>query len=317
MTDNISLLLNEARLESNDLRSHNFHLLTQVIKIINPSTNDDNDNNNNNNNNNELYQNILKQVEYLHIEYSSKQKYYNDKITNLNNLVIENDENAINLKNTFKGFRRKICKNINKKSSNSTKIETKWILQKEEEEEEIEGEIEQQRLKNIHFNINIKKLIQKIKEKDKLSDGLHLIDFEQLKIENQTLNEKIEERNDELYKLKKKITNTVQILTHIKEKLQFINKINQKLIEKQTFLDNVVNDKRDKLNELKKKRDLLRTKNVKIKQKQGFIGNDILVVDLLKTRRNLKSNQDKLNQYKVQYQQLLANKLNENLAQTF
>ena len=144
---------------------------------------------------------------------------------------------------------------------------------------------------------------------------MHLIDFEQLKIENQTLNEKIEERNDELYKLKKKITNTVQILTHIKEKLQFIHKINQKLIEKQKFLDNVVNDKRDKLNELKKKRDILRSQNSKMKQKQGFIGNDILVVDLLKTRTNLKSSQLKLNKYKEQYQQLMNFK--ENLLQTF
>lgn len=29
-----------------------------------------------------------------------------------------------------------------------------------------------------------------------MADGLHLIDFEQLKIENQTYNEKIEERNE-------------------------------------------------------------------------------------------------------------------------
>lgn len=42
---------------------------------------------------------------------------------------------------------------------------------------------------------------------------LHLIDFEQLKIENQTVNEKIEERNEELLKLRKKNTTTVQV-TH-------------------------------------------------------------------------------------------------------
>jgi hypothetical protein len=35
----------------------------------------------------------------------------------------------------------------------------------------------------------------------------------------QTLNEKIEERNDELHKLRKKTTTTVLVLTHIKEKL--------------------------------------------------------------------------------------------------
>lgn len=38
----------------------------------------------------------------------------------------------------------------------------------------------------------------------------------------QTLNEKIEERNEELHKLRKKTTTTVQVLTHIKEKLQFV-----------------------------------------------------------------------------------------------
>ena len=34
---------------------------------------------------------------------------------------------------------------------------------------------------------------------EELAEGLHLIDFEQLKIENQTYNEKIEERNEVLY----------------------------------------------------------------------------------------------------------------------
>jgi hypothetical protein len=45
------------------------------------------------------------------------------------------------------------------------------------------------------------------------AEGLHLIDFEQLKIENQSLNEKIEERDEELVKLRKKTTVTVQVGT--------------------------------------------------------------------------------------------------------
>ena len=49
-----------------------------------------------------------------------------------------------------------------------------------------------------------------------------MIDFEQLKINNVDLNEKIEERNDEILKLKKKVTSTVEVLTHVKEKLQFL-----------------------------------------------------------------------------------------------
>jgi len=63
-----------------------------------------------------------------------------------------------------------------------------------------------------------------LKKKEQLADGLHVIDFEQLKIENQTLNEKIEERNEELQKFLSKIVNNVQMVSHTREKLQFVEK---------------------------------------------------------------------------------------------
>lgn len=67
-----------------------------------------------------------------------------------------------------------------------------------------------------------------------------MIDFEQLKIENQTYNEKIEERNEELMKLRKKINNTVQILTHVKEKLQFVTVENDKEKQRLSAYDDQV-----------------------------------------------------------------------------
>lgn len=57
----------------------------------------------------------------------------------------------------------------------------------------------------------LERLEATVREKEQLAEGLHLIDFEQLKIENQSLTEKIEERNEELLKLKRKITMTVQV----------------------------------------------------------------------------------------------------------
>merc|ERR1711976_869803 len=82
-------------------------------------------------------------------------------------------------------------------------------------------ELQLLRLEILKLRTTLAKHQRTIKKKEELADGLHLIDFEQLKIENQSLNEKIEERNEELHKLKKKNTTTVQILTHTKEKLQF------------------------------------------------------------------------------------------------
>jgi hypothetical protein len=84
------------------------------------------------------------------------------------------------------------------------------------------------RLENIKLENQVKKRENELKAKEKLGEGLHVIDFEQLKIENQTYNEKIEERNEDLVKLKKKINNTVQILTHVKEKLKFVSAANEK-----------------------------------------------------------------------------------------
>lgn len=48
---------------------------------------------------------------------------------------------------------------------------------------------------------------------------LHLVDFDQLKIENQQYMEKIEERNNELLKLKLSTSRTVQVLNNLKSAL--------------------------------------------------------------------------------------------------
>ena len=45
---------------------------------------------------------------------------------------------------------------------------------------------------------------------DSLAEGMHLIDFEQLKMENAALREKIEERGDEVARLRRKTHATVQ-----------------------------------------------------------------------------------------------------------
>jgi hypothetical protein len=65
-----------------------------------------------------------------------------------------------------------------------------------QKEAQKEQEVIQVRLDNIKLKNQLKKRENELKEKEELGEGLHLIDFEQLKIENQTYNEKIEERNE-------------------------------------------------------------------------------------------------------------------------
>ncbi len=136
------------------------------------------------------------------------------------------------------------------------------------------------RLKNIHLTNQLKRIEQTLRQKEELAEGLHLIDFEQLKIENQSLNEKIEERNEELLKLRKKTTTTVQILTHIREKLQFVEKENLSLAAQLEELDTQLSEKRDRLGKAKNTRDTLRQKTRKIKETSVFITNPNLLDDI-------------------------------------
>ena len=97
-----------------------------------------------------------------------------------------------------------------------------------------------------------------LKKKEELAEGLHLIDFEQLKIENQTLNEKIEERNEDLHKLKKKTTTMVQILTHTREKLVFVEKMKLDLLDTNQDLDKEIQLLRSEINSSKEQCEKLR-----------------------------------------------------------
>ncbi|XP_063779871.1 coiled-coil domain-containing protein 96 [Pseudophryne corroboree] len=153
------------------------------------------------------------------------------------------------------------------------------VEQLQSKEERKEKEVIQVRLENIKLKNQIYRHESALRSREELADGLHLIDFEQLKIENQTYNEKIEERNEELLKLRKKITNTVQVLTHLKEKLQFVQAENQQQKDKLMEVEALVASKRDILTKTKQARDSLRMDNLKLKQKCGLLGNKVLLRD--------------------------------------
>jgi len=138
--------------------------------------------------------------------------------------------------------------------------------------EKKEEEVTQQRLENIKMTNKLKKKELQLQQKEELASGLVLIDFEQLKIENQTYNEKIEERNEELMKLHQKITNTVQVLTHYKEKLQFMETESAVQVEKLKEIEEEVFHCRDALTAQKQERDRLRAEFHSRQQNAGLLG---------------------------------------------
>lgn len=141
----------------------------------------------------------------------------------------------------------------------------------EDHESSKDQEVHQYRLQNIALRNRLANQEKILKKKEQLADGLHLIDFEQLKIENQTLNDKIEERNDELHKLRQKIITTVVILSHTREKYQYIAKQNQQKKKEVKDLDANLLKVKHRLTNLKKECDKADRDFQKLKQDTGIV----------------------------------------------
>ncbi|XP_045384056.1 coiled-coil domain-containing protein 96 [Lemur catta] len=136
------------------------------------------------------------------------------------------------------------------------------------------------RLENVQLKQSLVHFETRMRAQEDLTEGLLLIDCEQLKIENQTLNEKVEERNEELLKLRNKVTNNVQTITHVKEKLHFMDMENARKKEQLLEIEAQVALGRDIFTKTKQARDSLRVDNIKLDQKCGLLGKESLLRDL-------------------------------------
>jgi chromosome segregation ATPase len=209
----------------------------------------------------------------------------------------DKEEQAQKILESFREFKRGIAKGA-ENSRTGKPIPLRIIGQFESTETKKDQDVEKVRLKNINLRTQLRKIEQQLRAKEQLAEGLHLIDYEKLKIENQTLNEKIEERNEELHKLRKKTTTTVQVLTHIKEKLQFVQGENGQLKHELSGLDVELTEERDGLTKSKRERDRLRKDNSKLKQRQGFVDSDLLVQDFEQRKIDMEALSSRLQELK-------------------
>lgn len=168
------------------------------------------------------------------------------------------------------------------------------------------GDIAKVMLENIKLQTQLKIHEDLNKQREELADGLHLIDFEQLKIENQTFMEKIEERNEESAKLRKKISSMVQMITHMKEKTAHLLTENSDLSKELETLDLDFSGTRDKLPQLKISRDRLRRQNTKLRHKNGMLGNHALLLDYEVRAETTDELTQELNSLKAKYDELKA-----------
>ncbi|KAM7539991.1 hypothetical protein Aperf_G00000032519 [Anoplocephala perfoliata] len=131
--------------------------------------------------------------------------------------------------------------------------------------------VSQERLENLKLQRQVEKINATFKAYD-LSESLHLIDFEQMKIENQTYNEKIEERNEETGKLRRKINHIVQMMTHANEKLHCSHAEYSQLKNQLNLWTDKLSAGRDSLSKLKQSRDALKGNLAALQRACGLLG---------------------------------------------
>ena len=64
----------------------------------------------------------------------------------------------------------------------------------------------------LRLQVQVRKMEQQLHQKEDMGEVLHVVDFDQLKIENQQYLDRIEERNTELLRLKAATGKAVQVV---------------------------------------------------------------------------------------------------------
>jgi chromosome segregation ATPase len=134
---------------------------------------------------------------------------------------------------------------------------------------------------------------------------MFLIDFEQLKVENTNLNEKIEERSEEVLKLRSKVTNTIHIATHVREKLDCVRKENAELRQTVASTDEELSKARDQLARSKRRRDAHLRANTRIKERTPLVGSRDLLLDYERRKGVIREYRTRLVQLTDRHKELM------------
>eukprot|EP00703_Trepomonas_sp_PC1_P001217 JAP95389.1 hypothetical protein TPC1_11639 [Trepomonas sp. PC1] len=163
---------------------------------------------------------------------------------------------------------------------------------------------EQQRLKTLTLSEQVKSIDKQHKSKSE-NQKLQQIDYEQLKIANQSLAEKIEEKSEELLKLRRRTVQTLQTLAHVREKKNFVEGQVQELQRQQTGLDDTINKMRTELGELKVLKNKCRVQSEQSREQTGLSGNPALKRDYDERQQIVEGLHQVMGDLKREYGQLV------------
>ena len=251
------------------------------------------------------YQDALDHLDALRAELDETREHYEGELQALQMHCAEGDRQRIERDDEFRRIREAAGKGSVVSRTNKPVKQTDLNL-KETQLSAKDFELEQARIEFIRTKNKFKQVDDELNKQDQLSEGLHLIDFEQLKIENQTLNEKKAEKNQDLVKIEDKIRVNAHMLTHVKEKLAFVRRQKAARQQEEQQKDDEYAESRAKLATARIKRDYTRDHNASLKKASGLIGMTDLLYDYENKSNELELMQDRVTELQTRFNDLTA-----------
>lgn len=181
--------------------------------------------------------------------------------------------------------------------------EVDYYLKQEEKRDKMLREI---RLEYVKHHNALKEAEKRMEEMDSLPHSVNVSEFDQLGIEIQTYTMKIGQREEEIAKFQSRCSNTINILSHYKEKIHFIQHEKKVQEERLRKLEQTVKIRRDHLFALKAKQESTRAENHELQQKFKLLQNEALYQDYLTSMQKYNSLTEELEKLKKRHSNAMA-----------
>eukprot|EP00249_Psilotum_nudum_P014251 c24739_g1_i4 orf=78-1142(+) len=146
---------------------------------------------------------------------------YDNKIDRTQEVVREKQNELHELHKEFSDCKWKVASEA--RHTHSGKMLSKKLLDELKRADlEADVEIDRLRIEANQLTSHLKKTRKSILQKDQLPGDLLAVDFDQLAIENESLHDKLAKKIKEHEELRKKTAHVVHVLSHSREKLQFL-----------------------------------------------------------------------------------------------
>ncbi|XP_076262998.1 uncharacterized protein LOC143197990 isoform X1 [Rhynchophorus ferrugineus] len=156
------------------------------------------------------------------------------------------------------------------------------------------NQVSTMRLKYLQLKEMLQEKFDQMEVINRIGSKFHLVDYEELKSDNRSYADKIEEREEELTRLRTKCQNTIQILAHMREKSAALDWDFYDLRNEVDRLEMMYMDTRQYLNETKKKKDHFRQAFDKEMKECGLLSEPDLLYDMEMVQRQCQKDQEQL-----------------------